>query len=106
MIGKAAKLQKSESRFEISLLHIGSFGKTHRGTFQHKYHSKKPSCFPSKYSNFSAPKEVTRSEVFLTRMADENEITEEIEALRAIYPDLDITDLSENGGQGTSREHR
>ena len=43
---------------------------------------------------------------FLTRMADEDEVTEEIEALRAIYPDLDITDLSENGGQGTSREHR
>ena len=39
-------------------------------------------------------------------MADEDEVTEEIEALRAIYPDLDITDLSENGGQGTSRGHR
>ena len=44
--------------------------------------------------------------MFLTRMADEDEVTEEIEALRAIYPDLEITDLSENGRQGTSREHR
>ena len=37
---------------------------------------------------------------------DDRDVSDEIEALQAIYPDLDITDMSESGGQGISREHR